>query len=163
MNLRKFKFTQCIPLQDSHYFVSLLSELQKAQKRIWINFYYVNILPDTDKNYLTREIFEIIKRKKEDGLNVKVFLGTNDFETQIDINNRVVYSYLLNIGVPCKLYNGYKKFSHSKYILIDKEITILGSHNLSDRSLTTGTDDSIFIQSTELAQFLSNDFLKIWK
>jgi len=163
MNLKKIKFEECLPLQNAQYFNLLLSMIKKAQTRIWVNLYYVNILPDKDINYLSRELFEIIQQKVIDGLNIKILLGTKDFESSLEISNRVVQKYLEQLGVPCKLYKGQKIFSHSKYILIDNDISIIGSHNWSNRSLTIGVDDSVYIGSKELSQYLSNDFFKNWK
>ncbi|XLS27402.1 phospholipase D family protein [Flavobacteriaceae bacterium M23B6Z8] len=162
MNLKKFEFENCIPLQNAAYFNSLLTQLKNAKRRIWINFFYINILPDRDINYLSRELFEVIISKFQDGLNVKVALGTKDDLSNLGISNKVVLKFLHQYNIPCQLYDGSRMFSHSKYILIDDKICIIGSHNWSDRSLTEGIDDSLLITSESLTQYLSNDFFQNW-
>lgn len=162
MNLKEFDYNECQPLDSRTYFSSLLNLMRHARYRIWVNMFYINLLPRGDNDYLVREYFDILKQKTSDRLNVKLLLGTKDNLTVIDAANLVVSQLAKEYNIPTKMYSGAKTFSHSKYVLVDNDISILGSHNWSNRSLSIGVDDSLFVRSDQLAEYLSNDFFKQW-
>lgn len=55
-----------------------------------------------------------------------------------------------------------KKLLHAKSIVIDENIIILGSHNLSKEAMTANVEMSLVISDTELAARIINYFQTIW-
>lgn len=55
-----------------------------------------------------------------------------------------------------------KKLLHAKSIVIDENIIILGSHNLTKEAMTANVEMSLVISDTELAARIINYFQTIW-
>lgn len=160
--LRNFRFSALHALHDAGYNLALHDVLAAAQKRVWINLFYIGIAPRMDRDYHSRRLLDIVDEKAEDGLNVKVLLGTQDLNTGLEIQNGLV-AHMWGHRFPVRLYSSeWRQYSHSKYVLIDDDIAVIGSHNWSHRSLSIGRDDSVQVVSSSLAEYLSNDFHRKW-
>ena len=162
MRLKRFKMEQCLALSDSAYYIDLHERLEAARSRVWINMFYVGITPRMDRDFLSRRLLDTLVEKVQDGLNVKFLLGTSEIFSPLEIQNGTVEA-AYGSQIPIRFYGGSRQYSHRKYILIDKDITLLGSHNWSHRSMTDGRDDSLGIVSSELAAYLSDDFHRNWE
>lgn len=161
MRLRRFKFEKCLSLSDSAYYIDLVHQLEAAQFRIWINMFYIGITPKMDRDFLSRRLFDVLLEKVQDGLNVKLLLGTSRVYSPLEIQNGIVET-AYGKHLPTRFYSGTREFSHRKYVLIDEDTTLLGSHNWSHRSMKEGRDDSVRIVSGELTEYLSDDFHRNW-
>lgn len=161
-DLRRFRWSSLDALHDSGYTVALLDALATAQSRIWVNLFYIGIAPRVDRDFHSRRLLELVHEKAEDGLNVKVLLGTQNLTSDLEVQNGLV-AHLWGPKVPVRLYRSDRRqYSHSKYVLVDDDLAVLGSHNWSHRSLAVGRDDALGVASAELARYLSNDFHRKW-
>jgi len=154
-----------IPLKNEDYFIMLYDLLSKAKKRVWINMFLINMNYYEDESMRIRYLLDQIIEQNTLNLDVKFLIG--EFE---DIDNRIIRvanetsaRYLLKYSVNVKFFqHRYKSSSHAKYVIIDDEELVLGSHNFSSRSVTDGLDDSVYLKSLEMAKALSKDFMFSW-
>ena len=70
--------------------------------------------------------------------------------------------FLLDAGVPCRSDRG-NKLLHSKYLVIDRSLVVLGSHNWSAGSYFDFDDLSLAVSSPELATELGHRFDGLWE
>ncbi|MGL4647502.1 MAG: phospholipase D-like domain-containing protein [Mycoplasmoidaceae bacterium] len=120
----------------------------KAQKRIWIYTPYFA----SHMGYINSLILAAMA-----GIDVRIILpGKPDRNKLIIPVNRSVYNTLISSNV--KIYE-YEGFTHSKGILIDDHISILGSNNLDMRSLFINFETALIIDSKEVSKKIEKDFI----
>lgn len=157
-----------IILQNSLYYDYLTSSLLKAKKSFYVSIFTFNLVNNQDDLLLVRNLTKLIHRKKKEGLDIKIILGTtykgvNLSSKPIDMSNEMVFTILNSWKVPIAYFNrkDYES-SHCKYFIIDDKLVVIGSHNFSPRAFGVGIDDSIGIQDEELTSKLKTEFLSDW-
>lgn len=159
------KIDSVTPLKNEDYFIILQDLLSKAKKRVWVNMFLTKINYYEDESMRIRFLIDQIVELNTLNLDIKFLIGEyEDIDnTTIRIANETSAQYLLKYDVNVKFFNhSYKTSSHAKYFIIDDDEIVLGSHNLSSRSVTDGLDDSVYLKSIEMAKALSKDFLFSW-
>lgn len=163
VELRNHRFERIDVLHDAGYNVAVHDALADAKRRVWINMFYIGVAPRVDSQFHSRRLLELVAEKAEDCLNVKVLLGTQDLTSPLEIQNGLL-AHHWGQRFPVRFFSwDRRRYSHAKYLLVDDDIVILGSHNWSTRSLAFGRDDSVRVVSQDLATFLSNDFHRKWE
>ncbi len=98
---------------------------------------------------------KLIKAKRR-GVKIKVILEMCNDPTSIEyIENKKAAKFLSSFGIPTYFDNP-KVRSHFKVWIFDKRYVIIGSHNLTQSGLKYNNEVSVFIDSKELAEKLSN-------
>jgi phosphatidylserine/phosphatidylglycerophosphate/cardiolipin synthase-like enzyme len=82
-------------------------------------------------------------------------------KVQTLLNYPDLVELLNNLNITARRAN-VKKLLHAKSIVIDENIIILGSHNLSKEAMTANVEMSLVISDTELAARIINYFQTIW-
>jgi len=154
-------------ISGDKYFPAVIEALKNAKSSIALAMYFVNFDPSAKKspaNLLTEELINAHKR----GVKVKVILDQNiDFtlwneggEWQKQDKNDALFVYLKKQGIEVYYDNLYVT-THSKAIVIDREIVIVGSANWTESSLRRNWEASCLIRSKDLAKQFLEDFSKI--
>ena len=118
-----------------------------AKKRIWIYTPYFASNP---------EYIESLILASMSGVDVKIILPGRPDKNKIILSiNRFLYEKLLDANIEIYEYNG---FIHSKAIIIDDDVTILGSNNLDMRSLFINFETAIIVKSNNINSQISNNF-----
>lgn len=134
-------------------FESLLTSLiANAKKSIWITTPYL-LLPEHIINQL---LFASVR-----GIDVKIVVPNlpDDKKYILTINRN---SSIKMIESNIKVYE-YSGFVHSKSIMIDDEISVVGSNNMDFRSLMINFETAILVKSKQMNTSLRNifnDYLK---
>lgn len=161
-DVKSFRLGAIDALHDAGYTAALNTAIAAARTRLWINMFYIGVAPRMDQDFHSRRLLELVAEKAEDGLNVKVLLGTQDLNSPLEIQNGLL-AHTWGSRFPVRFYaSDRRQYSHSKYVLIDEDQAVVGSHNWSHRSLAVGRDDSVRVVSPDLAEYLSNDFHRKW-
>jgi len=112
-------------------FEDLLAELEKAREFIFLEYFII------DEGYMWGRILEILRRKAEEGVEVRVLYdGTNAVF-------KVPYNYpkkLQALGIKCKMFaplrptasTHYNNRDHRKILVIDGQLAYTGGVNLAD-------------------------------
>ena len=154
-------------ISQDKYFPKVKQALINAKSSIDMVMYFVNFDPSAKKSPVNELVEELINAHKR-GVKVKVILDQNiDFalwneggEWQKQDKNESVFIYLKKQGIEAYYDNLYVT-THSKAIVIDKEIVITGSANWTDSSLQRNQESSCLIKSEGLAKEFLEDFSKI--
>lgn len=107
---------------------------------------------------LTKEVMAAQKR----GVICKIVLNAESQYNYITIANSRTIKKLNSVGCAAKLTRT-SPTMHSKLIIADNELTILGSHNLTSRSLTLNDETSVIIKSAEIAKIYQKYFNNIYE
>lgn len=117
--------------------------------------YYKNY-PDSPTNLLIESLINACRR----GVDVHVLLEISDFEKKLAVQNMEVGTLLKRHGVKV-YYDPLHITTHDKLIIIDDNITIIGSTNWTYHALAKNNESSLLIKSAELANYFKDYFYKI--
>ncbi len=145
------------PLVNEQYFHTVHKALRTAKDSIFCVMYLAKYSEKYDSGYPNILINDLIKAHKR-GLEVKVILDhniqfwlRNKKRNKIERKSNSAYKKLQRAGVPV-FYDDKKQITHSKILIIDQYITVLGSTNWTYSALNKNNEASILIESSEVAK-----------
>ncbi len=155
-------------LSSDKYFPKVKEALLKAKSSIYMMMYLVNFNEKLKNSPINQLVDELINANKR-GVKVKVILDQNINYSNLgegsgtwerEAKNDPLFLYLKKNGIEV-YYDNIFMITHSKVIIIDEEIVILGSANWTMSSLKRNWEGSCLIRSKELAKEFLEDFAKI--
>jgi cardiolipin synthase len=158
-----YKIDNLIPLDDEDYEIFLKHAIHNAIKRIWVCMFIIDCYPFDDQNLKVRKLLKLLARKKNSHVDVRVLTDMASNTETIHNSNKLAYMLMKFYGIKCRFYSGEEKSLHSKYVLIDDELCILGSHNSTDGAFSKHRESSVAVISRELNIKLSIHFLREWE
>ena len=111
---------------------------------------------NTPTNVLIRELISAKKR----GVKVEIILEVREGEDRTTKGNRRTGKMLSEGGVDVT-YDSPSKMTHAKLLIIDEQLTLLGSTNWTYSALTDNNEASVLIRSKEVAKELVDYFNKV--
>lgn len=130
----------------------IVSMFSKANKRIWIITPY--FIPSDS-------ILSALRTASISGIDVRIIMpGMPDDKNYILTINRYHYDSLIEADI--KIYE-YQGFIHSKEIIIDDDISVLGTFNLDFRSLFINYESAMIIKDSITNQRYHELFLNLCK
>jgi len=118
---------------------------------------YYEKYPDSPSNILIRDLINAHQR----GIKVEVILEKGNPKWDVTKKNEKV-GHILSKGGVSVIYDFPFTSTHSKMLIIDSKISIVGSTNWVYYSLTQNNEVSVIIKSEEVAKELQDYFRKIW-
>ncbi len=129
-------------------FYSLLEAIGAAKKKILITTPY--FIPG-------ESLMDVLIIAAQGGLNVKLLVPGISDSKLVDAAARSYYTELLKYGVEIFLYN--KGFVHAKTMVIDDDLSIIGSANMDYRSFDLNFEINALVYGKEIAGQLESAFL----
>jgi len=142
-----------VPISDRGYFPAVHRELQNAQHSIHIVAFelkYYEDYPDSNQN----KIVEALVDAHERGVDVRVIVDEYSKE-----NN--AYEFLTGRGIQIR-YDSEAVTTHSKLVIIDGRIVILGSTNFSYYGLEKNHEADILVDAEHVAEYFEGYFEELW-
>lgn len=143
-----------VPLIDREYFPVIHNAMLNAKKSILCAMYMSQLSinhPFGGESLLLRDLISAKNR----GLEVRMILEDNP-----ERNNKYAYNFLKKAGVNVA-YDTEGVTTHSKFIVIDDEFTIVGSHNWTFGGLRVNHEAGVLIKSKEVAKAFREAFEQI--
>lgn len=134
------------------YFQVVKKLLSEAKKSIYISMYMATYYPDRHGS-LPNQLLQELVSANERGVEVRVILDQETVSAFKRQYNDPAYFFLKDKGIQVDYDTPATKL-HDKLIIIDEGITIIGSHNWSERALKENSEVSVVIKSPELASKL---------
>jgi HKD family nuclease len=141
-------------LEGKEYFEVLHKALQEAKDSIYVEMYIIITKPDDPENPVSILVDDLIQAKGK-GVEVKVVIEDTKF-----VKCYNAFSRLKEAGVDVRL-DSSRTFLHSKAVIIDGKISIVGSTNWSKAAICYNQEASVLIESREVAKRLVKGFLEI--
>ena len=148
-------------ITDREYFGVVRDSIQKAQSSIKVMMFeasYYEKYKDSPSNVLIRELVAAKKR----GVGVKVILERREGKERTTSRNLNTGNLLAKGGVEI-VYDPLNVTTHTKLLIIDGTISIVGSTNWTYNALDKNHEVSVLIQSSEVASNLQDYFQSVWK
>ena len=143
-----------VPLINGDYFTVTCTAMQSANKSILFAMYEAQLSvnhPFGGESLMLRELISAKNR----GADVRVIL-----EGDPERNNKYAYDFLKNAGINVS-YDADNITTHSSFMVIDDEYTILGSHNWTIGGQRMNHEASVFIRSKDVAKAMRKAFEQI--
>ncbi|HBI47950.1 MAG TPA: phospholipase [Smithella sp.] len=148
-------------LTNEDYFPALLKAIDEAQSEIFISIFsfkagvHENSYPDRIMGHLAKAV----KR----GVKVYVILETTDNKSdKLNIQNKQTGKLLEEKGIYV-FFDSPRKTTHTKLVVIDQRLLLLGSHNFTQSALRYNNEISVLLDSPDMAGNARNYILKIIK
>lgn len=126
----------------------LLRVIGTAKKRIWVITPYFIVSED---------IMNSLRAAALSGVDIQFILpGEPDDKKYILTMNRYSYPHLLGAGIKIYEYHG---FCHSKLIIVDDELVLLGTFNFDFRSFYINFESTLILASSEINTYCAKYFL----
>jgi cardiolipin synthase len=148
-------------ITDREYFDIVRTCFKEARSSIAVMMFeaaYYDRYPNSPTNVLIRELIAARKR----GVEVKVILEKRKERDRTGENNLKTGKLLSEGGVKVA-YDPVVVTTHTKLLIIDGEISIVGSTNWTYSALEKNHEVSVFIRSPEVAEDLRGYFKRVWK
>ncbi len=148
-------------LSGLDYFRRLPALLQNVTTSLDVCLFHIALPEPT---HPTRLLLAALVAAHNRGVAVRVLLDADRPEDpyRSSVINAPAQVYLTAAGIPVQ-FDSTERLLHSKYLVADGSLVILGSHNWSAGSYFAYDDLSLVIQSVELAQTLSARFVSLWQ
>ena len=136
-------------LENEYYYDAVLDAIRTAEKEIILSMFLfkTSAYPSNRANIL----MESLTLAAGKGIDVIVILEEGvDGKNSITKANRKTSERLIKGGVKV-IFDGPKRTTHTKVIVIDRERVFLGSHNFTSSALRHNNELSVKIRSNEFA------------
>ncbi|HVG60969.1 MAG TPA: phospholipase D-like domain-containing protein [Hyalangium sp.] len=119
-----------------------------ARRRLWIaNSYFIP----------TKDLSDVLILKAKEGVDVRVLVpGRHHDVAPVHAGQRATYARLLEGGV--RIWEYELSMMHSKTILADDQLSVIGSTNMDPLSLDWVEEGSLVVEDPELAAELAQSF-----
>lgn len=146
-------------VMDTQYFQIAKRMIQEAKHSVQVLMFemgYYDKYPNTPSNLLIKELIEAKKR----GVKVEVVLEIKEEEDRTTKRNRHTGKILSDGGVEV-IYDSLSTTTHTKLMVVDGRLILLGSTNWTYNALTNNHEASVLIRSKEVAKELMDYFNKV--
>ncbi len=148
-------------LKDQEYFPALIAAIDGAKSEIILSFFLFK--SGVHKSSYPDRVLSHLVLAAQRGVNVKVLLeNSGGRDRNIDAENSKTKQLLQAKGVEVYLDSAHIT-THTKLVVIDQRLVLLGSHNLTQSALKYNNEMSIMINRPELAREVHNYLMKIIK
>jgi phosphatidylserine/phosphatidylglycerophosphate/cardiolipin synthase-like enzyme len=162
-----FAGDRALLLYDRDYFDYLGVAIRRARQRIVAVQFVVDARPSADAGREVRSICRRLGEAAWRGTEVRVLL--NRFLTgspRLEVNG-VAGRFLRRLGVGVRSYRAppgsRREQIHSKYVVIDDRIVVVGSHNWTPGALGDNHEISMAVESKDLARSMLQTFNAAWE
>lgn len=108
--------------------------------------------------FTSRDVIEALGRAKARGVDIRIIMERN----VISGHNKQSYHELAAKGFNIRYASKAYQLTHSKFMIIDDEIVLVGSHNLSNSALYKNREASVVIRDAATLQEFQEVFETDW-
>jgi phosphatidylserine/phosphatidylglycerophosphate/cardiolipin synthase-like enzyme len=149
-NFNRYEYhAKIVILDNKNYYTSLIHEIKRAKTSIHISMYLFKMTKNP-KNPIVIIVNELIKARKR-GVFVKVLLEKSGFNKGLNKENQQVARKLRQNKISV-CFDSLKTQTHTKIIIIDSQLSFVGSHNLTASALSWNNELSVLVKSKPMAK-----------
>lgn len=148
-------------LQENNYLPEILKSLDKAKTEILASIYLCKYVRRRATDPARKIIMKLIEMHKR-GVRVSVIFHIGKIKRQIPGWNLLIAQDIEKEGLKVKLWRE-KRIFHSKLFVIDRKLLFIGSHNISNTSLTESVELSMKYEDEIIGKKAAVIFSEWWK
>ncbi|MBU2646665.1 hypothetical protein KKI24_18295 [bacterium] len=136
-------------LENRDYARRLLQQVERARSHISIGAYLFKLSRNQKASVMM--LFNALASARRRGVRVEVLLERSDYDKDLNKINQFAKKRLEQQGIRVRL-DSLSTRSHSKLVIIDREWTFIGSHNLTSAALKYNNEASLLVRSKPFAE-----------
>ncbi len=148
------------PLPGNCYLPMLRKIVGSAKYSVDVIQYNWNFFP-YDKKLPLQQFNQDVMNQIRKGIKYRILLNIENVQHKITRTNQQTKSNFESVGAKVK-FGPLSIITHSKLFIIDDQFVILGSHNLSKRSVMQNDETSILINNRTVAIEYKRYFELLW-
>lgn len=160
MALHGYPLDACVELPDDTLQPFLLGAAAQARQRIWAAVFLVDPRTGTDRDLRVRTLLRALGDAAWRGVDVRLLMPQSN-TVEIATANRVAQAAAQHYGIAARR-SAERGGSHSKMVVVDADLAVVGSHNWTHRAFTLDSEDSVAVRSAPLAADLADRFAEAW-
>lgn len=148
---------------DRDYAQELTRLIRLARERVWCSLFLIELDAQLDPQLRVPEVLRLLASARWRGVDVRLLIGGSRTNLLIAEASATAMKVAHKLRIPTRgLGHGNMRGSHVKLVVADDWV-LTGSHNWSPGSFGDQVQDSVVINSRDLAAYLSNLFLAQWQ
>lgn len=147
-------------LHDEEFLPAAFNLISWAKKTIFISSFKLEITTKPRGRNLAR-LFDLIAQKAADGVDVRILTNKHDNQGHVPSTNAYAILHLKKKKIKVR-YLQNNRICHAKTIIVDSDMAILGSHNLSIKSCHNNFEISYTVSHSQMVATLESMFVKVW-
>lgn len=159
---KSFEIKKIVPLIDRDYLGFVHNAIVTSVKRVWVNQFLIDMNPADDQQLEVRNLLDCLINAQRRNVDIRVLIDRIRGSGTMHGCTQLSSMYLNKFRVKCHYYSGKEHSSHSKYIVVDDNLIILGSHNFTENALLKHHESSIALYSRDMNIRLAKYFLREW-
>ena len=142
-------------VNDRDYYAVALELIESANESIYVIMFVVKYDPGDPDDPVNRLLWAL-GNASERGVKVAVIIEGETAET-----SQKAYDYLVRAGVNAT-WDPEGVRTHCKLVVVDRYLTLIGSHNWTESALSYNHETSVLIRSEEAAEEEIRYFNAVW-
>lgn len=152
---------QAVLLKENYFLPEIVKSILEAKREILASIYLCKYVRRRASDP-GRKVINALVEKSRQGLDVRVIFHIGQIKRQIPGWNLLISEDMRKLGVQVRVWK-LKRILHSKLFVLDRSIVFIGSHNISNTSLTHSAELSIKYLNNETGRKAAAVFLEWWK
>jgi len=148
------------PLPGQTFIDVLIKQIHEVKYSLDVIQYQWNFYPGRPGSKI-QELNRAVLSQAQSGKKVRVLLNKEGRGQHLMVINMKASQYLKESGAQVKFGKSFP-ITHAKLWVFDDDAVILGSHNLSSRSVTVNNESSALIKSRPVAREFKRYFELLW-
>jgi phosphatidylserine/phosphatidylglycerophosphate/cardiolipin synthase-like enzyme len=149
-------------VSDEGYLPELRALIVGARQTCLCSMFIVDLTPRPEGRLLVDSVLGDLAAARWRGVDVRLLIGGSRDNIEIAETAEVARSRALQLGIPVRWATSRPaRGTHAKLVLVD-DFVLTGSHNWSAGAFTDETQDSVLVDSRDLALYLTAQFERAW-
>lgn len=146
-------------LTPDNYLGHVIPLVRSAQNRLFIQNQSLTLLDPLENNeHAFIELWQAIKSRQNAGVDVRMIFRVHFDEDEA----RVIKDRLVKFGFKPEGIR-VQKGCHTKGVIVDSKVVLIGSHNWTNQGVTANRDASLIFRHPEIARYYEQIFLFDWE
>jgi cardiolipin synthase len=108
--------------------------------------------------FTSRDVIEALERARNRGVKIRIIIERNT----IGGGNEQTYQELASKGFNTRYASSSYKLTHSKFMIVDGQAVLVGSHNFSNSAIYENREASVILREPAAVDEFSRAFEKDW-
>ncbi len=151
------------PLLSEQLHPYLATAFRSAACRIWAVVFFADVRLFEDPRRLSRTLIQDLAYAAWRGIDARLLLSPTNAE-DIELGNGTSACYAARSGIDVRWFaSPVDDSTHSKFVVVDADLSVVGSHNWTDGGLDRNIEASVAVRSADFTTELADQFLEVWE
>jgi len=163
MTVATFDVDWAVPLANEALPAFVRTAVRSATQRVWAAVFLVDARTATDTRQAVRRLLEDLGYARWKGVDVRLLVGSSALP-DVTLANRTSAAYLRDFAVEVREHGrGSQRSLRGRYVVLDDDTVVIGSHDWTPRALRDDEEDSLVIRSRDLCAQLALEHAQRWE